>query len=200
MSLWLRLGPFSASSRGRVGVRAGPVSWYGGGRRGNDPGLLGPLIGVAILIGIVVFVVMWPLSLWGHALHLTPSWHQLMHRNKAWMHEHYPLVGLRYAGAAVLLLAAAAFALVPVVKRQGERAAERRAEAERAEAEAYRQWLNAPPPPLAFPGRFTQNWIAENVPQLHPGQIPLLRAELKARGWTDSRIAQRVEPFLVDHS
>jgi len=33
MSVRLRLGPFSISSRGRVGVRAGPVSVYGGGHR-----------------------------------------------------------------------------------------------------------------------------------------------------------------------
>src|SRR3954471_4511539 len=125
MSLWLRLGPFSASSRGRVGVRAGPVSWYGGGRRGNDPGLLGPLIGVAILIGIVVFVVMWPLSLWGHAIHLTPSWHQLMHRNHHWMHHHYPLAGLRYIGAFVLLVAALVAAALPFASSAERRAQER---------------------------------------------------------------------------
>jgi hypothetical protein len=182
-----------------MGVRAGPVSWYGGGRRGNDSGLLGPLIGIAVVVGIVVVVVMWPLSLWGHAIHLTPSWHQLMHRNKAWMHTHYPLVGLRYLGAAVLLAVAAAIALAPVAKRLTMIAAERRADEERAQTEAYRDWLEAPPPPLAFPGRFTQNWIADNVPQLHPGQVQGLRAELKARGWSDDRIAQRVTPYLVDH-
>jgi hypothetical protein len=33
MSVRLRLGPFSISSRGRAGVRMGPVSVYGGGRR-----------------------------------------------------------------------------------------------------------------------------------------------------------------------
>jgi len=33
MSVWLRLGPFRFSSRGRVGVRVGPVSAYGGGHR-----------------------------------------------------------------------------------------------------------------------------------------------------------------------
>jgi Holliday junction DNA helicase RuvB P-loop domain len=33
MSVWLRLGPFRISSRGRVGVRVGPVSVSGGGRR-----------------------------------------------------------------------------------------------------------------------------------------------------------------------
>lgn len=32
MGIRLRLGPFSISSRGRVGVRVGPVSAYGGGR------------------------------------------------------------------------------------------------------------------------------------------------------------------------
>ena len=33
MSVRLRLGPLSLSSRGRVGVRLGPVSAYGGGHR-----------------------------------------------------------------------------------------------------------------------------------------------------------------------
>ena len=33
MSVWLRLGPFKFSSRGRGGVRVGPVSAYGGGHR-----------------------------------------------------------------------------------------------------------------------------------------------------------------------
>ncbi len=33
MGMRLRVGPVSVSSRGRVGVRAGPVSVYGGGRR-----------------------------------------------------------------------------------------------------------------------------------------------------------------------
>lgn len=33
MSARIRLGPFSLSSRGRAGVRVGPVSFYGGGRR-----------------------------------------------------------------------------------------------------------------------------------------------------------------------
>lgn len=33
MSLRLRIGPFSIGTSGRVGVRMGPVSWYGGGAR-----------------------------------------------------------------------------------------------------------------------------------------------------------------------
>ena len=51
-------------------------------------------------------IAMWPLSLWGHAVHATPSWHQLMNRDHVWMHEHYPLVALRYLVAAVLLVMA----------------------------------------------------------------------------------------------
>src|SRR3954471_24571747 len=84
MGMRVRMGPFSVSSRGRVGVSAGPVSFYGGGSRrsrSNDS-LLARLVAICVVIGIVVVVVMWPLSLWGHAIHLTPSWHQLMHRNK----------------------------------------------------------------------------------------------------------------------
>jgi hypothetical protein len=39
MSLRLRVGPFSFGTSGLVGVRVGPVSWYGGGtRRQGHPG------------------------------------------------------------------------------------------------------------------------------------------------------------------
>jgi hypothetical protein len=83
----IRLGPFSVSSRGRVGVRVGPVSAYGGGRRGSSGsewGEWGVLIGAFTAVAVVVFVVIWLLSLFGHAIGFTPSWHQLKHRDKAW--------------------------------------------------------------------------------------------------------------------
>ncbi|HMJ33914.1 MAG TPA: hypothetical protein VK501_08350 [Baekduia sp.] len=239
MSMRIRVGPFSASTSGRVGVSAGPVSVSGGGRRrrgggggGGGAGLLGGLIAV----GLVILVVMWPLSLWGHAIHLTPSWHQLMNRDKAWMHEHYPLVGVRYVGAvAALFVAVAAVALVaeaagsPGRKRAAEREAaehaarvqrdaerlaaqranareqqrlmaERRAARDREAREAHQRWLDGPPPPFRPPGRFTHTWLEANVPTLHPGQVPMLLAELRARGWDDARIAQRVEPLLPNPS
>jgi hypothetical protein len=61
---------------------------------------------------------------------------------------------------------------------------------------AHQRWLESPPPPLQLPARFTQGWIEENVPYLHPGQVPVLIDELHARGWKDERIAQRVAPYL----
>ena len=187
MSLRLRMGPFSVSSRGRVGVSAGPVSWSGGGvRGGGGSGLLGSFLGFCLVLAILLLVVLWPLSLWGHALHMTPSWHQLMHRDKAWLHEHYPLVGLRYAVALALLLIVATAALAPVVRQQLRLADERAAERERQRAEAYRSWLDSPPEPLRLPARFTQTWLEENVPLLHPGQVPMLMDEMRARGWTDA--------------
>jgi hypothetical protein len=115
VSMRVRVGPFSASTSGRVGVSAGPFGVSGGGRRGGGGGILGPLIGLMLLVGLVVFLVMWPLSLWGHAIHLTPSWHQLMNRNHHWMHEHYPLVGLRYIGALALLVVALSLLTIAVV-------------------------------------------------------------------------------------
>jgi hypothetical protein len=75
----------------------------------------GALIVAVLVVGAIIFAVMWPLSLWGHALHLTPSWHQLMHRDKAWLHHHYPLVGLRYLAAAAILLAVTVTVVVTVL-------------------------------------------------------------------------------------
>jgi hypothetical protein len=198
----VRVGPFSVSSSGRVGASAGPFSVYGGGRRGSGGGL-SALMAVLVATALVIVAVMWPLSLWGHAIHLTPSWHQLMNRNHHWLHQHYALVGLRYIGAALLLLVALVVAALPFAGAVERRAQEREREAAAAAAERRRQaelehqrWLDSPPPPLVVPGRFTQRWIVENVPALHPGQIPPLMDELKSRGWTDEKIALRVVPYL----
>lgn len=211
----IRVGPVSVTSRGRVGVKAGPLYVSGGGRRrksGSSSGM-GALLAVIIAVGIVIFAVMWPLSLWGHAIELTPSWHQLMHRNHTWMHEHYQLVGLRYVGSAVLLILTLAVLSMPLLasakkraaeqqRLASEQAAEREQQAREQAAEQARQarivheqWL-ADPPPLQLPGRFTQTWITQHVPHLHPGQVPVLIAELRRRGWTDPDIDQRVMPYM----
>jgi hypothetical protein len=212
----IRVGPVSVTSRGRVGVKAGPVYVSGGGRRrksGSSSGM-GALLAVIIAVGIIIFAVMWPLSLWGHAIELTPSWHQLMHRNHTWMHEHYPLVGLGYVGAAFLLILTLAVLSMPLLasakkraaeqqRLASEQAAEREQQAREQAAEqahqariVHEQWLADPPPPLQLPGRFTQTWITQHVPHLHPGQVPVLIAELRRRGWTDPDIDQRVMPYM----
>lgn len=233
MSVRVKVGPVNVSSTGRVGVKAGPVYVSGGGRRrrrssrssGDGGTLLFALIAIAVAIAIIIFIVMWPLSLWGHAIHLTPSWHQLMHRDHIWMHEHYPLVGLRYLGAFFLLVAVLGAGATPLVLQTNkqkaeqqllaaEQTAERDRQAHEMEAQQEREahqlaaeqardaqltherWLAGPPPLLAMPGRFTQSWITHNVPSLHPGQIPLLMDELRRRGWSDSDIEQRVAPYL----
>jgi hypothetical protein len=57
----IRLGPVSVSSKGRVGVRAGPVSVYGRRRRrsrrrsssGGGGALIG-LLGVVLVVGLVI--------------------------------------------------------------------------------------------------------------------------------------------------
>jgi hypothetical protein len=175
---------------------------------------MGALLAVIIAVGIVIFAVMWPLSLWGHAIELTPSWHQLMHRNHIWMHKHYPLVGLRYVRAAVLLILTLAVLSMPLLasakkraaeqqRLASEQAAEREQQAREQAAEqahqariVHEQWLADPPPPLQLPGRFTQTWITQHVPHLHPGQVPVLIAELRRRGWTDPDIDQRVMPYM----
>jgi hypothetical protein len=65
------------------------------------------------------------------------------------------------------------------------------------QAAALSAWLACPPPPLPMPGRFTENWLAANVPTLHPGQIPMLERELRARGWAQARIDERVGPYIA---
>ena len=194
------------SSRGRMGVRVGPVGVYGGGRRRSSSGSGGAFVGLLIILAVVFVAVMWPLSLFGHAIGLTPSWHQLMNRNHTWMHHHYPLVGLRYLGAAVALLVLAVIVVVALAA-YGHKAAEDRArnttadasEQERvAQTELYSA-RSAPPQPLEFPTRFTATWIATHLPRLHPDQVPVLIHELKRRGWTTTDIAFRVEPYLPDH-
>jgi hypothetical protein len=135
------------------------------------------------VVGILITVVMWPLSLWGHAIHLTPSWDQLMNRDKEWMHDHYPLVGLRYVGAAVLLAFAVGLVSLPFWGVIERRAAERQRQA----VLAHQGWLESPPPPLQLPARFTQSWIEENVPYLHPGQVPGLGSVVKSDGATPAR-------------
>jgi hypothetical protein len=155
-----------------------------------------------------------------------------MHRDKAWLHEHYALVGLRYVGAAAALLGAIAAlfflaeaAAAPGQERAAEREAaehaaraqrdieraaaqranaleqqrlmaERRAAREREEQLAHQRWLDGPPPAFRPPGRFTHTWLEAHVPALHPGQIPMLLAELRSRGWDEAKIAQRVQPLL----
>jgi hypothetical protein len=82
-------------------------------------------------------------------------------------------------------------------------AAEAQAQAERTQAEALAQieamraWAQGPPPTLYVPRRFSEDWFANNVPKLHPGQVPALLEELRARGWTDQRIQQRLPRYLA---
>jgi hypothetical protein len=83
-------------------------------------------------------------------------------------------------------------------RAEAEKAAAARREQQRqADEHARERWLAAPPPALVSPGRFTDRWFADNIPQLHPGQVPMLRAELRARGWKDDRVEQRVGPYLA---
>lgn len=71
-----------------------------------------------------------------------------------------------------------------------------RAKQETERAAAHEAWLAAPAEPLILPSRFTDRWFEENVPTLHPGQVEPLLTELRARGWTEPRIEQRVGPWL----
>lgn len=93
------------------------------------------------------------------------------------------------------LLALAFLTGIYLVATKDKRAANRAATQQR-KAEETQQWLAAPPPTLYVPPRFSEEWFAANVPRLHPGQIPVLFAEMRARGWNDQRIAQRLTRYL----
>jgi hypothetical protein len=124
MSVRIRLGPFSLSSRGRAGVRVGPVSFYGGGRRRRRR---------------------------------SASNNRTRFQNRQ-----------RVSTTSV-----------------------RERDPVRLEA-----WLKAPPPQLALPHRFTQNWFEENAASIHPGQARTLVAELRSRGWSPEDIERRAKPHL----
>jgi hypothetical protein len=105
------------------------------------------------------------------------------------------IVAYWYIAVPVLILIGVLTAIV--TKANAEKKAEQaRLLAER-QAETQRKWLAGPPPTLLVPGRFTDKWFAENVPYLHPGQVPALMQELHERGWTDDRIDRRVRPYLL---
>ena len=93
------------------------------------------------------------------------------------------------------LLAAGVIIVVARIATQGGRANAAEAAKQRRE-EALQRWLTGPPPPLALPARFSHGWWASNLPGMHPGQVPILLAEMRARGWTNERIQQRVGPYL----
>ena len=76
----------------------------------------------------------------------------------------------------------------------------RHARARDRQQQRARSWLAAPAPPLTMPSRFTQAWLSETVPDLHPGQIDPLVQELTARGWTPEQIVHRLGPLLARHS
>lgn len=76
----------------------------------------------AMLVVSVAVLAVWPLSLWGHLLALTPTFSQQMARSHAWVHQHYPLVGLRYVEAAMAL----AVAILGVAWLYAERGATRK--------------------------------------------------------------------------
>src|SRR4051794_8526977 len=68
MGMRIRMGPVSLSSRGRVGVHAGPVSFYGGGRRRSGSGDGAAAFGVLLLIALVIAAVQWAIAHWYFAL------------------------------------------------------------------------------------------------------------------------------------
>jgi hypothetical protein len=89
--------------------------------------------------------------------------------------------------------------VVEQVEREAE--AERRRELvasrEIEEAARVKAWLAAPPPQLAIPTRFTEAWLAQRVPTMHPGQVPELRTALRSRGWSEVKVDVRLSSHLA---
>jgi hypothetical protein len=198
MTLRIRMGPVSVSSRGRVGVRAGPVSWSGGGGRGRKPSkkssdgqgcgaLLVIVLGLAVIglaikywyIAVPVLAIAGGATLWGRKL----ARDEVIKR------------------AQIEAAAAQAKVLADDAARVRQQEDTLRLEAERRVRRDAQlaAWLVAPPPRLQAPGRFTENWFAEQVPLLHPGQIPMLEEALRNRGWKDDKIAHRLAPYLQEN-
>jgi hypothetical protein len=94
-----------------------------------------------------------------------------------------------------VLLGAAVLTVVALVVTKNARA-ERREVSRQRRARELERWLAGPPPVLYLPARFSEQWFATNVPGLHPGQIPVLLDEMKARGWSNQHIAQRLGRHL----
>jgi hypothetical protein len=84
----------------RFSIKVFPgVRMYVGGRRRRSSGDSGgclALIAIFLAIALVYAGVLWGLSLVGHAVGFTPSWHQVTHRHDAWMDQHYPNAVGRY--------------------------------------------------------------------------------------------------------
>ena len=94
-----------------------------------------------------------------------------------------------------LLLGGVVLTVAVLLVTRDARAARREAARQR-RAEELQRWVASPPPTLFVPTRFSEQWFAANVPRLHPGQIPALIAEMKARGWSEQHIAQRLGRYL----
>jgi hypothetical protein len=191
MSIWFRLGPFSASSRGRVGVRAGPVGMYGGGgrrrRRSSSDSSGGVLIAIfAVVVAIAFAVKYWYVSLPVLAVILVIA--VAVHKDNKQKQAEADHIGAQLAAEDAKRRVA-----------QEAAAVEQRAALAAAEERARGEWLAGAPPALHLPGRFTDNWFAAHVPGLHPGQVPVLLEELHERGWNDARIERRVRPYLLEN-
>ncbi len=168
------------------------------------------------------YTVMLPLSLVGHTIGLTPSWHELNHHGHAWMPTHYPLVRLRYIATAVLMIMGAIGMRSEHKKRK---ASPPRAPATgsadaaplAARAPVTPQATHGAPSPDAtmsgvprqrssagaraaplIPERFTQEWIAETVPHLRSQALCAVIGEMRRSGWSTADIQHRVWPYVTD--
>ena len=83
-----------------------------------------------------------------------------------------------------LLLGGVVLTVAVLLVTRDARAARREAARQR-RAEELQRWVASPPPTLFVPTRFSE-----------PGLIPALIAEMKARGWSEQHIAQRLGRYL----
>lgn len=87
----------------RFSVKVLPfVRVYAGGGGG---GVIAVIVAIVVVVAIVAAVLIGGLSLIGHPLGLTPSWHEVMNRNDEWVDVNYPAVVARYLLTGVLLMA-----------------------------------------------------------------------------------------------
>jgi hypothetical protein len=92
----------------------------GSGRTSSGSGW-GALFMALLVVALVIYGVLWGLSVPGHALSLTPSGHELFNRGHVWLNAHYAHIVWGYIATAVILGLAIAAAIAVMRDQSSQR-------------------------------------------------------------------------------